>query len=138
MKNSMEIFRLLSDETRLRMLLLLDRKELCVCQLMAVLGVSQPLVSRNLSLLAKGGFLEDRRAGKLIFYRARRELDSRRKKVYDFVKDVLKHDETVMRDFATLAECTEFQKQTGRCDMETLHAFMQRKKKTVSEKRNSP
>ncbi|MGW8271895.1 MAG: ArsR/SmtB family transcription factor, partial [Thermodesulfovibrionales bacterium] len=63
MKKIEDTFKLLSDGTRLRILMLLDRNELCVCQLMAILGVSQPLVSRNLSLLARGGFLEDRREG---------------------------------------------------------------------------
>jgi len=135
MKKIEDTFKLLSDGTRLRILMLLDRNELCVCQLMAILGVSQPLVSRNLSLLARGGFLEDRREGKLVFYRASQRLDHIHKKVYDCVKEVLQDDETVRNDKGTLVECTEMQKQTGRCDMETLRDFMERKRKGMAGKR---
>ena len=57
MKKVEKIMKLLSDNTRLRILMLLTRRELCVCQIMGVLGVSQPLVSRNLKLLGDAGFL---------------------------------------------------------------------------------
>jgi DNA-binding transcriptional ArsR family regulator len=131
MKNLGQMFRLLSDQTRLRMLLLLDKKELCVCQIMGILGISQPLVSRNLSLLSRGGFLEDRREGKLMYYRTTRQLDDAHKKIYDYIKEMLRNDETVFTDLNTLIDCTEFQKQEGRCDMETFNKFLEKRKKSV-------
>jgi DNA-binding transcriptional ArsR family regulator len=63
-----KIMKLLSDSTRLRILMLLTKRELCVCQIMGVLGVSQPLVSRNLKLLGDAGFLAERRKGSLFLF----------------------------------------------------------------------
>lgn len=130
MKTMVEIFKLLTDEQRIRILMLLMKKELSVCQLMGIIGASQPHVSRNLSLLYKGGFLEERRDGKLRFYRIRKDLPDDRKAVLDLLSAHLKSDTRYNDDLATLKECTEFQKTAGKCDMKTLTAFMNRRKKT--------
>ncbi|WP_434360466.1 metalloregulator ArsR/SmtB family transcription factor [Parasalinivibrio latis] len=62
-------FKCLSDETRLRCLMLITREqELCVCELMAALDESQPKVSRHLAQLRKCGLLVDRRQGQWVFY----------------------------------------------------------------------
>ena len=55
MIKQVRMLRALADENRLRLLLLLRQRELFVCQLMAVLKLSQPLVSRNLALLEREG-----------------------------------------------------------------------------------
>ncbi|MUM76380.1 metalloregulator ArsR/SmtB family transcription factor [Pseudodesulfovibrio sp. F-1] len=59
----------LSDATRLRILGLLAGGELCVCDLMAVLGMPQSTVSRHLAFLRKQGWVEARRSGKWMHYR---------------------------------------------------------------------
>ena len=65
----LRIFKLLSDKTRLRILLYLDReKELHVKALCQKLGQSQPAVSHHLALLREAGLIESRRAGKHNFY----------------------------------------------------------------------
>src|SRR4030042_5765138 len=75
MKKLEKIMKLLSDNARLRILMLLTSRELCVCQVMGVLGISQPLVSRNLKLLGDAGFLEERKEGKLVFYSMKKKMD---------------------------------------------------------------
>ncbi len=129
MKTMVEIFKLLTDEQRIRILMLLMKKELSVCQLMGIIGASQPHISRNLSLLNKGGFLEERRDGKLRFYSIKKDLSDDRKAVLDLLNDHLKSDTRYKDDLSTLKECSEFQKKIGRCDMKTLTAFMNRRKK---------
>lgn len=129
MKEMLEIFRLLADELRVRILMLLSRKELSVCQLMGITGASQPLVSRNLSLLYRGGFLQERREGKLRFYRIRDELSDGRKAAMELLGNRLKTAPAYKEDLETLKECAEFQKKAGRCDMKTLQEFMKWKKK---------
>lgn len=62
-------FKALSDETRLRILKLLEHGELCVCDIVAALDTSQPKISFHLSTLKEAGFLSDRREGKWIHYR---------------------------------------------------------------------
>lgn len=70
-----ELFSLLSDETRLRCLLLLRKEqELCVCELVQVIESSQPKISRHLALLRRSNLLEDERRGQWVYYRLHREL----------------------------------------------------------------
>lgn len=69
MINEVRLLKALADENRLRLFLLLRQHELFVCQLMAVTGLSQPLVSRGLSRLEREGLAESRRQGKHVFYR---------------------------------------------------------------------
>ena len=72
-KDLVQIFKLLSDETRLRVLLYLAReKELHVTALCDKLGQSQPAVSHHLALLRVAGLIEARRDGKHNFYSVRR------------------------------------------------------------------
>lgn len=63
------VFRALSDQTRLRILNLLRSGELCVCHLVAVLGVPQPTASRHLSYLRRAGLVVARKQGLWSYYR---------------------------------------------------------------------
>ncbi|MGQ9525214.1 MAG: ArsR/SmtB family transcription factor [Armatimonadota bacterium] len=58
-----------SDPSRVRILKLLQRAELCVCQLRRVLGLSQSTVSRHLAVLREAGFVERCIRGRWAFYR---------------------------------------------------------------------
>ncbi|HMK56365.1 MAG TPA: metalloregulator ArsR/SmtB family transcription factor [Dissulfurispiraceae bacterium] len=122
-----EAMKLLSDKSRLRILMLLKGRELCVCQIMGVLGMSQPLVSRNLSLLSKAGFLDDRREGKMIFYTVRKSPERLQRLLLGVVADALSKDPAVSEDERSLGECREFQKRTGKCGMETYLAYMEKR-----------
>jgi len=65
-----DLFRMLADETRLRVLMLLTAEgELCVCELTHALGLSQPKISRHLARLRDSGLLLTRREGKWMHYR---------------------------------------------------------------------
>jgi DNA-binding transcriptional ArsR family regulator len=69
-----QVFKLLSDETRLRILLYLaQNNELHVTDLCTRLGQSQPAVSHHLALLRVSGLIESRREGKHNFYSVRTE-----------------------------------------------------------------
>ena len=67
--------RALADETRLRMLLLIQaHDELCVCELTEALALPQPKVSRHLAVLRETEMLLDRRSGLWIHYRIHPDL----------------------------------------------------------------
>lgn len=67
---TLQLFKNLSDETRLGIVLLLrERGELCVCELCTVLDQSQPKISRHLAMLRESGLLLDRKQGKWVHYR---------------------------------------------------------------------
>jgi ArsR family transcriptional regulator len=61
-------FKALSDETRLRIIKLLEQGELCVCDIVAALGMVQPKVSFHLNVLKEAGFIRDRKQGRWIHY----------------------------------------------------------------------
>lgn len=73
MEQLTNIFKLLSDETRLRIILLLFQEELCVCQLSGILEAPQPRVSKNLAKLRDMNLVDDRRSEKYIYYTLKRE-----------------------------------------------------------------
>lgn len=64
-----EIFALLADETRLKIVYGLGRSELCVCDAAAVADVTTAAASYHLRLLHKAGLVEYRRDGRLVYYR---------------------------------------------------------------------
>ena len=63
------IFKALADETRLRILSLLRVREMCVCEIMIALELTQPTASHHLRILENSGLLEDSRKGKWVFYK---------------------------------------------------------------------
>ncbi len=134
MKDVERTLKLLADPTRLRILMLLSRKELCVCQIMGVLGVSQPLISRNLNLMSGAGLLSERREGKLVFYSMNRKMPADARKIIGSVREVLKSDRTLAADLESLQDCEEFQKKTGKCDMKTFTDFMARQRRKSAKK----
>ena len=108
--------------------MLLDKGELCVCQVMAVLGVSQSLISKNMAKLRDGGFLEERKEGKLVFYKISSELPRELSDIMELLRKHMKTDSDIVKDKAALKECLEFQKKKGACDMKTFQEYMTLKK----------
>ena len=63
-----DFFKILSDETRFRIVVLLAQQELCVCEMCGVLELSQPKVSKHLAKLRDKGFVIDKRKEQFVFY----------------------------------------------------------------------
>ena len=61
-------FKALADETRLRIVKLLGVREMCVCEVMVALGLTQPTASHHLGILENAGLVKDRKEGKWVFY----------------------------------------------------------------------
>lgn len=68
MKEIVRIFKAFSDETRLRILHLLLKGELCICELMEVLQLPQSNVSRHMAYLKNAGLVDDRREAVWVYY----------------------------------------------------------------------
>ncbi len=58
-----------ADPSRVRILKMLESGELCVCQIVAALGLSQSTISKHLSLLQAAGLVEERKEGRWVHYR---------------------------------------------------------------------
>jgi ArsR family transcriptional regulator, arsenate/arsenite/antimonite-responsive transcriptional repressor len=63
------LFRALADPIRLRLVNLLAGREICVCFLVEILGMSQPKISRHLAYLRRAGLVAARNEGKWVHYR---------------------------------------------------------------------
>jgi len=71
-----EIFKSLAEETRLRLLVLLQGgSEHCVCDLLHALDMPQSTVSRHLAYLKRTGWVQDRRGGVWMYYSLKKEMD---------------------------------------------------------------
>jgi ArsR family transcriptional regulator len=99
MKSTAQIFKALSDETRLRiMALLLGEEELCVCDIMAALDLPQSTVSRHLSYLRNAGLVDDRRQGIWMHYTINREKREHGTTLFDLLIKILFEQEQSTRD----------------------------------------
>ncbi len=84
LKSEVKLFEALSNEIRLRILILLAHEELCGCQLEWALHMSQAKISRHLTVLKNANMVTERREGVWIFY----SLD---KPKNELEEDILKH-----------------------------------------------
>lgn len=63
-----EIFKLLSDQNRLKILSMLRKRELCVCEIVDRLETTQPNVSQHMRKLKIGGIVSERKQGQWVYY----------------------------------------------------------------------
>lgn len=63
-----EMYKLLADKTRLTILALLKEKELCVCDIVEIIKMTQPNVSQHLRKLKSGGIVNEKKRGQWVYY----------------------------------------------------------------------
>ena len=63
-----ELFRIFGDSTRIRILYVLFEAEMCVCDIAALLGMTQSAISHQLRALKNARLVKSRREGKVVFY----------------------------------------------------------------------
>lgn len=83
-KMQSRLFKALADKTRLKILMLLDIREMCVCEIMVALDLTQPTASHHLGILEVVGLVKDRREGKWVFY------SLKNKRIMKLVKELMK------------------------------------------------
>ncbi|NWG03990.1 MAG: metalloregulator ArsR/SmtB family transcription factor [Syntrophaceae bacterium] len=111
MEQLTQFFKALSDEIRLRIMMLLTQGELCVCDLMYVLDEPQSKVSRHLAYLKHSGITESKRAGVWMHYRLKDSQNGIYKAQIDFLKMQLSHFPQFREDKDKLLEL----KKQGSC-----------------------
>lgn len=70
--DTVRVGKALGDPTRVQLLVSLAERELCVCELVHLVAIGQPAVSRHLRILREAGLVEDLRDGQYVNYRLRR------------------------------------------------------------------
>lgn len=109
MKEIIRAFKALGDETRIRLIKLLEQRELCVCELMQALNMTQSRVSRNLGILKNAGFVKDRRDGLWVHYSINYE-DAPLivQKLISILKESSNNDPILIKDLAELTKAKKF------------------------------
>jgi ubiquinone/menaquinone biosynthesis C-methylase UbiE/DNA-binding transcriptional ArsR family regulator len=97
-----KVFKTFADPTRVRILVLLEREELAVQELMDVLGMAQSRVSRHLAILREAGLLHDRRDGTYVFYRFAPPSEGPWRDAWNLVTRSVRDTPTTERDVAAL------------------------------------
>lgn len=83
--DTLEILKLFSDCSRLRILHLLYQKDLCVCELVYLLGLTQSNVSKHLNNMIQLGAVENYKVNKYTFYKLHKNILSE----FPFVVDII-------------------------------------------------
>ena len=100
--NLVRVFAALADPTRLRLLNLMNGREVCVCYFVEILKQSQPKISRHLAYLRNAGLVDARRDGKWMHYSIERPQHREAAKVLDATLESLKADPAMQADLTRL------------------------------------
>lgn len=102
------LFAALADPTRLRLLNLMDGREVCVCYFVEILKQGQPKISRHLAYLRRAGIVEARRDGKWMHYRIERPDDPKAASILDATLKSFETDPKMKADLLRLGQaCCE-------------------------------
>jgi ArsR family transcriptional regulator, arsenate/arsenite/antimonite-responsive transcriptional repressor len=107
MHQFIKVVKALSDDTRLRMINILEERECCVCEVMQALKISQTRASRNLTMLYDAGFLKLRKEGLWSVYSIDNEgMPKYSTKLVESIKLALLDNETAAQDRERLKTAT--------------------------------
>lgn len=98
------LFAALADPTRLRLLNLMDGREVCVCYLVEILKQSQPKISRHLAYLRDAGIVSARREGKWMHYSIERPDDRGAAAILDATLLSFRSDRAMLADLTRLSK----------------------------------
>ncbi len=114
MRSALRVTKALADRQRVRILMMLQPGELCVCQIVEVLELAPSTVSKHLSLLSAAGLVDSRKDGRWAFYRLPEgSVGAFVRPLLQWLVDTLEHDASIGQDKTTLRAVVA-------CDPESL------------------
>ncbi len=118
MQKILEILKILSDETRLKIVSLLAENELCVCELMEALRMSQSRVSNHLRILRNTRIIEAKREGKWIFYSLPRDtMDKVLGEIVQVIVNRIDEEEYLTREKILIKRLISRRGEPGHCPL---------------------
>jgi len=99
MRKTTQLFKALADQNRLRILLMLCEKELCVCEITEVIQLAPSTVSKHLSILRNTDLIVDRKCGRWINYSLNPRIHNQ---LIDFLQNELKSDSIYLSDITKI------------------------------------
>ncbi|WP_033166249.1 metalloregulator ArsR/SmtB family transcription factor [Clostridium sp. KNHs205] len=100
-----EIFKALSEESRLRILSLILEDELCVCEIESSLRMTQSNASRHLSALKRSGILDSYKNAQWTYYRLNKDFIQENKALWEYLKQKLIELPTFSSDQEAYQKC---------------------------------
>lgn len=104
-ENLVDIFKALSEESRLRILALLMQREMCVCEIEVCLNMTQSNASRHLTLLKKSGILESYKSAQWTYYRINTNFIKENRDLWNYLQLKLIEIPTYQMDCEECAKC---------------------------------
>lgn len=92
MQNTISFLKILADKNRLSILYFLSKKELCVCDLMQLIPLTQGALSIQLKNLSKENLLSSRKDGKWVFYKLSEDINTSHKQILNKIFNEIKDD----------------------------------------------
>lgn len=106
MRQAIKVFKALSDPTRLRILMLLLQKDLCVCEISFTLKMEQSRISHQLRILRDADLVEDLRDGKWTNYRIPEKTKKNLRSLFDkMLKETFSESKELSEDRKNLETC---------------------------------
>ncbi|MBH1940940.1 winged helix-turn-helix transcriptional regulator [Mobilitalea sibirica] len=100
-----DIFKALSEESRLRILALLMDRELCVCEIEASLNMSQSNASRQLAILKNSDILDVNKKAQWAYYKISEDFIQKHRELYQYLRVRLKEIPTYHKDIDECEKC---------------------------------
>ena len=105
MREFLAVANALADANRLRLLLSLYGRELCVCNLVEFIGLADSTVSKHMSILRQSGLVESRKKGRWVYYRlADEDASPLVKQAIELAHEYLRDDKIIVRDAVRIIE----------------------------------
>lgn len=99
------IFKALSDETRLRILALVWNGELCVCEIEKSLNLTQSNASRHLTALKNAGILLSSKQAQWTYYKLNDDFCKNSKELYEYLNRIFKEQSSYQVDIEQMKKC---------------------------------
>ena len=106
----LNITKALSDENRIRALMMLTGGELCVCQIIEMLGLAPSTVSKHMSILRQAGLVETHKEGRWIYYRLADRKALKACEILNWLEKHLKNDKRISDDVKQLRRIRKMSK----------------------------
>ena len=105
MKKVVDIFKSLSEESRLRILSLLVQDEMCVCEIEECLNMTQSNVSRHLTALKQSGILDSYKKAQWAYYKINDNFIRENALLWEYLQEKLKTDAKYRTDLKVRKNC---------------------------------
>lgn len=100
-----DIFKALSEESRLRILAIILQDEMCVCEIEECLKMTQSNASRHLTALKQCGILDSYKKAQWTYYKLNEEFLKNNKELYEYLIRILKEQSTYQADMEQMKKC---------------------------------